>query len=156
MTSDHTRRTSLLDSVAIRIGYMWVLASFPDGSRPDVLRGAYRYSSRGRMLSSIFIGEAKATEGPNDADAVRRLAGYMEWVKGFLAYPFRGVTLAMCFDGMRASSSWKGVVVRLSVECGLPIETTLSRRVGQEDNVLMVRYRPIEMSADQPAPGTLR
>src|SRR5438094_7675215 len=49
------------------------LPSFPDGGSPDVTRVDL-------ARAVLFVGEAKATEPPDDADAVGRLDRYVGWI----------------------------------------------------------------------------
>ncbi len=68
----HEARRALLQTIAEAAGYhleMWL----PDGRRPDVLRV---HLDR----PSVFLGEAKHTEGPWDVDSVDRLRHYLGWL----------------------------------------------------------------------------
>ncbi len=66
---DHEARSAVLDALAVLAGF-GTRGRFPR-FRPDVYR---RRASDGAW----FIGEAKASEGPGDLDAVGRLGRYVE------------------------------------------------------------------------------
>lgn len=68
----HEIRRSQLETVASAAGYHLPMY-LPDGRRPDVLR---LHIER----PSLFLGEAKHTEGPTDAASTERLYHYVEWL----------------------------------------------------------------------------
>lgn len=68
-SAEHERRRAILDALAVLGGFA-TEARFPL-LRPDVHR-------RRRSDGAWFVGEAKASEGPGDSDAVGRLGRYVE------------------------------------------------------------------------------
>ena len=71
-TRAHESRRTLLETVADAAGYRLTMP-LPDGRRPDVLR---IHVDR----ASLFLGEAKHTEGPQDLDSSDRLRHYLGWL----------------------------------------------------------------------------
>lgn len=71
-TRAHESRRTLLETVADTAGYRLPMP-LPDGRRPDVLRV---HVDR----ASLFVGEAKHTEGPYDLASTDRLRHYVSWV----------------------------------------------------------------------------
>jgi len=71
-TRAHELRRTLLETVADAAGYCLTMP-LPDGRRPDVLRV---HVDR----KSLFVGEAKHTEGPHDLDSTDRLRHYLGWL----------------------------------------------------------------------------
>ena len=71
----HEERRQGLETIAMAAGYRLEMR-FPGGKRPDVLR----LHTQG---SSVFLGEAKHTEGPSDLHSVDRLRHYLDWLVGF-------------------------------------------------------------------------
>ena len=68
----HETRRVLLETIADAAGYRLEMC-LPDGTRPDVLR-----LHVGRL--SLFLGEAKHTEGPSDFNSTDRLCHYLDWL----------------------------------------------------------------------------
>jgi hypothetical protein len=86
-SEEHQRRVALLDCLA-RLSGHHRQARVRDGLlRPDVLR---------RCPGRVFIGEAKHSESPRDADAVLRLTNYL---------------------GLASDLSRRGVVVTVAIAC---------------------------------------
>lgn len=71
----HEQRTCTLDAMATLRGFTYCFRrGFPDGARPDVLRGA-------PGLHTVFIGEAKATEAATTETVQIRLSRYLAWFR---------------------------------------------------------------------------
>ena len=81
----HETRRVLLETIADAAGYRLGM-SLPDG-RPDVLR---LHVDR----PSLFLGEAKHTEGPQDFKSADRLRHYLDWLVP-LCQPAVGGVLAI-------------------------------------------------------------
>src|SRR4051812_39280177 len=70
--SPHQQRVEVLEEMARIAGFDVETLVFPDGTRPDVLRGC----SESRRL---FIGDAKDTESPGCTATRLRLTRYAAW-----------------------------------------------------------------------------
>lgn len=104
----HEERRLLLETVAMAAGFRLQL-TLPDGRRPDVLR-LHMHGS------SVFLGEAKHTEGPNDLRSCDRLRHYVDWLNRFRDR--RGVLLAVAHP-RGLGDRWRDQVAWLCEEFGL-------------------------------------
>lgn len=69
----HEHRAATLSTVATLTGHTDLLAALIDGSRPDVLQ--LRPTD-----GSLFLGDAKATETPGNAETFARLSRYADFL----------------------------------------------------------------------------
>lgn len=113
----HEARRQMLDTLAVLAGFE-VEATFPR-FRPDVHR---RRSSDGAW----FVGEAKATEGPDDSHAVDRLRQYVAVCQA----PGSSVLLALCAP-IADAAGWRNALATVS---GM---TTPVRRTAFGQSILL-------------------
>jgi hypothetical protein len=80
----HERRAETLGTMARLSGYVVEIDALVDGGRPDVL--LVRPGDR-----SIFVGDAKATEIPGNAETTRRLSRYARFLARYVRSGGSGV-----------------------------------------------------------------
>lgn len=126
----HEERVLILRALAHLIGCIESIGnSFPDGSRPDVL--AIR-----RVHRTIFIGEAKASEGPGDRAAVARLRHYMLWARSS-CHTTSGV-FAVCAPD--TGGEWLRSLTDLARECSLAYAEPSYSKLGERVVVAAIRW----------------
>ena len=125
----HEERRALLGTIADLAGY-GLEAVLPDGCRPDVLR----WAGRGRGL---FIGEAKATEGPTDDRSMARLSHYVGWLQALEGVGVPGV-LAIAHR-VGSDAAWRCALTSLTAE-RTSWSSPRSRRVNPETTVTATVY----------------
>lgn len=74
----HEERAGKLTTMAILAGHTVKIDSLPDGTRPDVLQVR-------PMDASLFVGDAKATETPGNAETLFRLSRYASFLGRYIA-----------------------------------------------------------------------
>jgi hypothetical protein len=106
----HEGRVRTLEALATLAGFLTAVPRLPDGRTPDVVR--ISTSSRG-----LFLGEAKASEGPGDRDALARLARYVIW---WQQAGHKGpALLVVCCDRLD-SRRWVSALTALAAEVNDP------------------------------------
>ena len=80
----HEARAQTLSTMATLTGHVVEIDALPEGGRPDVL--LVRPGDR-----SIFIGDAKASETPGNADTARRLMQYTAFLARYVGAGGSGV-----------------------------------------------------------------
>lgn len=90
----HEHRAASLATVATLTGHAQPLAALPDGTIPDVLR---LHPTDG----SLFLGEAKATETPGNAETCRRLDHYARFLAAWVEVRGSGI-LVLAVDECHA------------------------------------------------------
>lgn len=80
----HEYRVVMLDSLAVLTGHSASLTGLLNGERPDVLR-------LNPDDGSVFVGDAKATETPGNAETLIRLNRYAKFVAEWIGSGGRGV-----------------------------------------------------------------
>lgn len=80
----HEHRSATLVTMATLTGHLCPLGALFDGSRPDVLQLRPRDGS-------LFVGDAKATETPGNAETFDRLSHYSDCLSLWLAAGNPGV-----------------------------------------------------------------
>jgi hypothetical protein len=120
----HEERVRTLESLATLAGFLIGIPRLPDGRIPDVVRMCSR--RRG-----VFLGEAKASEGPGDLEALTRLARYIAWWRQ--AGHHGPAILAVCCD-QRDMMGWAAELTALAADFGIPIKAS-SKPLGQGDGL---------------------
>lgn len=115
MTPEHRERTALLDSLATLAGFHSLLPAFADGRTPDVLRLDLR---RG----GLFVGDAKAQDGPRTAESYLRVRRYVAWASAHLSRPDRRLVLALAVPHER-SADWATLLDVLVEDVGVTVTT---------------------------------
>lgn len=99
----------MLETIAMLTGYR-LQGRFPGRKLPDVLR----LHTQG---SSVFLGEAKHTEGPNNLHSVDRLRQYLDWLDRFRN---RGGAVVLAVAHQRGlENRWQDRVAWLCEEVGI-------------------------------------
>jgi hypothetical protein len=106
----HEGRVRTLEALATLAGFLTEVTGLPDGRRPDVVRICTR-------RQGLFLGEAKAGEGPKDQEAVARLARYVAWWQRARR---RGPALLVVCCGRRDGRRWAAALTALAAELGDP------------------------------------
>jgi hypothetical protein len=96
----------MLESLAVLTGHTAYLTALQNGERPDVLR--LRAPD-----GSLFVGDAKATETPGNAETFSRLERYAHFLAQWIAAGGNGV-LALVVDDKDAYG-WLAVLRDLSI-----------------------------------------
>lgn len=132
----HEKRRLLLETVAMAAGFRLQL-TLPDGKRPDVLRLHVHGSS-------VFLGEAKHTEGPDDPRSCDRLHHYVDRLNRFREQQ-GSVLLAVAHPrGLRGR--WRNRVAWLCEEFGLE-KSVRSRVLTLTTTVTYVASDPVMSAA---------
>jgi hypothetical protein len=113
-----------LESLAALVGFVTEIPGLPDGRIPDVVR--VRSRRRG-----LFLGEAKASEGPRDLEALTRLARYIAWWQQ--AGQHGSAILMVCCD-QGDMMGWAATLTALATDIGIPTEAS-SKALGQGDGL---------------------
>lgn len=110
----HEYRAATLDTMAVLSGYVHPFDALPDGSRPDVLRLRPHDGS-------LFVGDAKVTETPGNAETFGRLSRYAGCLAGWVAAGGSGA-LALLVPAVDANG-WLHVLREFArrVSSGAPI-----------------------------------
>jgi hypothetical protein len=106
----HEGRVRTLEALATLAGFLTAVPHLPDGRTPDVVR--ISTSRRG-----LFLGEAKASEGPGDREALARLARYVIWWEQ--ADRKGPALLVVCCDQLDRER-WASVLSALAAEVNHP------------------------------------
>ena len=131
-TREHEDGVGTLATLAALIGCD---ADFelPDGRRPDVVRYDAAYQT-------LFIGEAKHSESPEDRDALRRLEAYFPWIRAHRDSGRRSVILALNVTAHGEVIAWRRALLELVAVSDLPEPTVYVESVG-EDEVVILGWR---------------
>ena len=109
----HEARRDTLHALAVLAGYTLELpAGFPDGRRPDVARlHAHR--------RSVFIGDAKDSEGPLGMWTRVRLLAYLRWFAAEVRRQGSDGVFVVCFGVRTDAQRWCDTLRLLAREVGL-------------------------------------
>lgn len=105
--------------------------SLPDGRRPDVAR--FRASP-----PSLFFGEAKASEGPDDLKALDRMAAYLRWQLMAVQAGGRAVFAIAHPPGLERQ--WRASLYSLIHGMALGRTSVRSRRITLDSSVTYVSF----------------
>lgn len=133
-TREHEQRREILQDVARLAGFCRDLRTIP-GTRlaPDV----FSMRPEGR---SLFLGEAKHTESPDNWATFERLLGYLSALKPVLDNRVcRGLVMAVCFDPSFSSARWRSVLYTCVSTAGLSGGSFLEARVDEASVVVSCR-----------------
>jgi hypothetical protein len=118
----HEGRVRMLEALAALAGFLTEIPGLPDGRTPDVLR-----ICTGRQ--GIFLGEAKASEGPGDQEALTRLARYAAWWQRAGRH---GPALLVVCCGRSEGGRWAAALTALAADAGTPVRA-YTEPLGEED-----------------------
>lgn len=128
----HEARVTLLRELADFQGFHLQLP-LPDGRRPDV--------SRCRISPpAVFFGEAKASEGPDDLDALDRMAKYLRWQRVAVLAGGNAVFAVAHPPGLERQ--WRaslGYLIRHLAGCRSSVR---SKRLSLDSSITYVSFAP--------------
>src|SRR5574337_181068 len=108
----HEVRRKVLDALAVLAGYTLQLRTgLPDGRQPDVVRLSPRHRS-------LFIGDAKISEGPFQTWTCVRLCAYLRWFAVEVSRMGSDGVFAVCFASRMDVQGWCETLSRLAREVG--------------------------------------
>lgn len=129
----HEGRVRTLETLATLAGFLTAVPRLPDGRTPDVVR--ISTSCRG-----LFLGEAKASEGPGDREALARLARYVIWWQQ--ACRKGPALLVVCCDQLDRRR-WASVLSALAAEVNEPIMAQ-AELLGRDDAIAWLASSPLQ------------
>ena len=141
---EHEWRVGLLRTLGALTGHVQPIPiPLPDGRRPDVLMADL-------ALFSLFLGDGKASEGPQDVASHARLDGYFTWLVPHIQLG-RLATVAICTPTLAAAYGW-GVFLRLLGEDhGVGLARISVEPIAIEAAVASAEYSMSSSVAPQPA-----
>ena len=123
---DHEERTLTLSTLASLAGFNKRLTRLPDGRIPDVLQ----IDLEGKAL---FIGDAKDTETPGNAETSVRLMAYLRWMKLHVSRKKNTLAVfALCVGNASHLSAWKNLLLYLCHEVGFGTVSIQERAFGHK------------------------
>lgn len=133
ITPDHRHAADVLSARAEQEGFIVDRCELDRGVRPD--KCGYHATDPGYKL----IGEAKASEGPGDEEAVDRLRNYflIAW-RGISAKrkPWSGFAFVLAFTQIQDADTWENVLMELAGLVGF--ETPEFHREQHDDVMLLI------------------
>jgi hypothetical protein len=103
---EHELRRAALETLAILAGFSKPMPMpFIDGTRPDV-------AFLDPVRRTAFVGDAKASEGPDCLASNRRLGGYVRWARA--AARGECAVVAVCYGELGDSANWERTLAGLA------------------------------------------
>lgn len=142
---DHEARALTLSTLANLAGFSKRLARLPDGRIPDVLQ----IDIEGR---SLFIGDAKDTETPGNAETSARLIAYLRWMKLHVSRKQNSLAVfALCVGNAGHVRAWMGLLLYLCHEVDLSPVSIQEKAFGQKHYALWFTIAANDVVADTEA-----
>lgn len=117
-TPSHRARARLLSSLSFLAGCNatpWPPP--PHNLRPDIIRAA----ANQRLL---FLGDAKATEDPNDRAALGRFYKYFQWLAHWLSPGPRLALCMLCAATRSDAHRWLAALTPIAADAGLKVASS--------------------------------
>ncbi len=139
---DHEERLLTLSTLANLAGFSKRLSRLPDGRIPDVLQIDFE----GR---SLFIGDAKDTETPGNAETSVRLIAYLRWLKLHVSRKQNSLAVfALCVGNAGHVLAWKNLLLYLCREVDLGPVSIQEKAIGQKRYTLWFTIAANDLGAE--------
>jgi hypothetical protein len=137
----------MTDAHEFRVGHLQVLSDLigchekiggqlPDGRRPDVMR----IDKRRKLL---VVGDAKASESPNNLATLARLLAYLRWIEAHVARKERVGVFALCCRQGARTICWQRSITLIASELDLkPISIRVAALTSSDAVVCCVFAHP--------------